>query len=615
MMRIAVAGNPNSGKTTLFNRLTGLRQKVANYSGVTVEHKEGLLTLPQGDVQLIDLPGTYSLSPSSEEERVAAEVIVGAHDDQAPVDAILCVIDSTTLEKSLFLVSQLMETGLPCVLALNMVDELMLRGSKIDVALLSQRLGMPVVPMSAKRGHGIDKLKTELARLKPRFGEIKKGVIELPVVEDIIRRREQAKTITAAVQPEPLKPHPWSDKLDRIVLHPVWGPLIFAAVVVLVFQSIFSWAAPLMDASNAFFSQASAWTARSLPDVWPARLLSDGVIAGVGSVVVFLPQILIVFFFIALLEQSGYLARAALVMDYTLSRVGLQGKSFLPLISSYACAVPGIMAARTIESKADRLATIFVAPFMTCSARLPVYALLISAFVPNKPLLGKFLGLQAATLLGLYVLGFLAAVVTAMVLKSSILKSDKTPFFLEIPPYRSPDFRSIILMMWDRAKVFLQRAGTVILLASIVLWFLASFPRTNGESVIENSYAGKIGHFIEPVIKPLGFDWRIGISLISAQAAREVMVSSLATIYHVESDDEDSTNLAQALRQDMTPLTAVSLMVFFVFAMQCMSTLAVARRETGGGWTIPIAMFVYMNALAYFASLVVFQVGRLLGAG
>jgi ferrous iron transport protein B len=345
-----------------------------------------------------------------------------------------------------------------------------------------------------------------------------------------------------------------------------------------------------------------------------ASFLADGVVAGVGSVVTFLPQILIVFFFLSILENSGYLARAALIMDKVMSRIGLQGKSFLPLISSYACAVPGIMATRTMENKRDRLATIFIAPFMTCSARLPVYALFISAFVPDLPVLGRFLGLRAVTLLGLYALGFLAALATAFGLKSSILRSDKTPFFMELPPYRIPAPKTVALMLWDRSKVFLQQAGTVILAVSMVMWFMTSFPRNHGQADLQSSFAGRLGTLVEPVIRPLGFNWKIGVGLISAQVARDVIISTLATTYRVSSQGKDTLSLRQGLRQDMSPLAAVSLMVFFALAMQCTSTLAVVRRETGG-WKIPVCMFLYMNALAYLASFVVYQGGRFLGWG
>jgi len=614
MLTLAVAGNPNSGKTTLFNRLTGLRQKVANYAGVTVEQKTGTLRAGKTDIRLIDLPGTYSLSPDSEEERIAAQVILGLQPETPALDGVLCVLDSTALEKSLYLALQILESGVPCMLLLNMSDELHRRGASIDAALLSRLMKVPVLEISATQGTGLDELRHRLETWHAHLGKRDSaGTLLVPTQVDILKRRIQAKQIARSVLKKDLEPNRWSDRIDAVTMHRVWGPLIFGAVVLLVFQAIFTWAQPLMDVIDGFFGHAAQGAAKALPPSLLSQLIYEGIIPGVGSIVIFLPQILIVFFFIALLEQSGYLARAALVMDRTLSSVGLQGKSFLPLISSYACAVPGIMATRTIENKRDRLATILIAPLMTCSARLPVYTLLISAFIPDKPLLGPFFGMKAATMLGLYALGFLAAMATAWLLKSSILKSDRTPFFIEIPPYRWPMAKTIFLIMWDRARVFLRRAGTIILLASIVLWVLATFPRHPGEDHIRNSFAGMIGRAIEPVIEPLGFNWKIGVGLLSAQAAREVIVSSLATIYHVEADD-NTTDLQEAIKTDLTPLAAVSLMVFFAFAMQCASTLAVARRETGG-WKIPAAMFVYMNLLAYVASLLVYQGGKLLGLG
>jgi ferrous iron transport protein B len=610
---LAVAGNPNSGKTTLFNRLTGLRQKVANYAGVTVERKSGTYLHGSMEVELIDLPGTYSLSPRSEEERVAAEVILGIHEGVPPVDGVLCVVDSTCLEKSLYLVMQIIETGMPVVVLLNMADELEMRGARIDTVQLAKLLDVPVLLMSAAKGTGLDEVKSLIDEWHwtPRRHRPAQQLPVVPTAAQIVTRRHEVKRIAQAALKKDPRPHPWTDRIDRVVMHKLWGPLIFAVIVLVVFQSIFSWAQPGMDAIDAAVTAIGSFVRQRLPAGIFRSFLTDGVIAGVGSILVFLPQILIVFFFIGILEHSGYLARAALVMDRFMNRMGLQGKSFLPLVSSYACAVPGIMATRTIENKRDRLATILVAPFMTCSARLPVYTFLIAAFIPDRSVAGP-LGLRALTLLGLYAAGFAAAMLTAWALKSSILKSDKTPFFLEIPPYRRPLAKTIFLFMWDRAKIFLRRAGTTILFTTIILWALASFPRVDGKADLENSFAGRIGKVIEPVIQPLGFNWKIGVGLLSAQAAREVMVSSLATIYHVETEGDDTTQLQEAVKADLTPLAAVALMVFFAFAMQCMSTLAVARRETGG-WKIPILMFVYMNAVAYAAALVVFQGGRALG--
>ncbi len=611
-LTLAIGGNPNSGKTTLFNRLTGLQQKVGNYAGVTVEKKVGFLQTTHTDVELIDLPGTYGLTPRSEEERVAAEVLLGlTHEVERP-EGVLCVVDSTVLEKSLYLVLQILEMRLPAAVLLNMSDELVLRGATIDVDKLSQVLGVPVLLLSATKDARFDALETLIDSWTVSAPKSAGGRLPvIPSVEAVAALRQKARDLARQVVLQPPRPHP-ADRLDAIVMHRIWGPLLFAVVVLLVFQAIFSWAQPPMDAIDGGFALLSEWVHRTLPPGFWNSLLADGILAGVGSVVVFLPQILIVFFCIAILENVGYLPRAALVMDRFLCAMGLQGKSFLPLISSYACAIPGIMATRTIENKRDRLATIFVAPFMTCSARLPVYALFISAFIPDAPVLGNVFRLRAATLLGLYVLGFVAALVTALGLKSSILKSKGQPFYLEIPPYRIPAFKTVFLLMWERAKVFLQQAGTVILAVNILLWFLVSFPRSPAPDAVAKSYAGQIGHWMEPAIRPLGFNWKIGVGLLSAQAAREVMISSLATIYRVDVQEDKNASLQSALRKDMTPLAAVSLLVFFAFAMQCTSTLAVAYRETRR-WEIPVFMFIYMNCVAYGSSYAVYQIGQKLG--
>jgi len=612
-LTLAIAGNPNSGKTTLFNHLTGLRQKVGNYAGVTVERKEGLFSAGDTEIHLLDLPGTYSLSPNSEEERIAAEVILGLEKEAPTPDGVICVVDSTSLEKSLYLVLQILETGAATMVLLNMTDELTLRGARLDAELLARLLEVPVIQISATQGIGLPQLNALLECWIPRHAEQKtEKKLFAPTLPEITQRRLRAKQIARNVIKQELLPHPWSDKIDRVVMDRVWGPLIFAFVVLIVFQAIFSWAKPLMDGIDGLFTLLGTAVRHLEPGALWTSFLADGVLAGVGSVIVFLPQVLIVFFFIALLEHSGYLARAALVMDKLLYKAGLQGKSFLPLISSYACAVPGIMATRTIENKRDRFATILIAPFMTCSARLPVYAFLISAFIPDRRIIPGLLGWRSATLLSLYLLGFLAALVTAWGLKSTILKSDKMPFFLEIPPYRWPAWKTIFLMMWDRAKLFLTRAGTIILGASLALWILVTFPRHTGPEAMRDSFAGHIGRAIEPAIKPLGFNWKIGVGLLSAQVAREVMISSLATIYHVDADTKDQTKLQEAVRHDVTPWAAVSLLVFFALAMQCSSTLAVARRETGS-WKMPALMFIYMNALAYVASLAIFQTSRWLG--
>jgi ferrous iron transport protein B len=599
---VAVVGPPNSGKSTLFNRLTGLRQKVANYPGVTVEKRTGLARLASGQpVQLVDLPGIYSLYPRSEDEQITHDVLMGASGDMPRPDAIILILDSTSLNRHLALAGPIIALGIPTLVALNMADELKARGGEMAPQALAERIGAPVALISARRGQGIEAVQ--------EFLEGTLGVpppVQLPVLQDVARCREWATDVGSRSGYRAPAPPRWTRRLDAAFLHPVAGPAIFALVVVAVFQSIFTAAVPLMDGIDAVIGASGAWLSATLPDSWIKDLIVDGVWAGVGSVVIFLPQILILFLFIGILEDSGYLARAAVIADRTMNKIGLQGKSFIPLLSAYACAVPAIMATRTIESKRDRIATILIAPFMTCSARLPVYTLVIAAFLPEHPLLGPFT--HAAAMIGLYALGFLAAVITAWMLKSSVLRSSqRVPFMLEMPPYRLPTLQSLGLRLYDRSRIFLRRAGTVILLTTVVLWCLASVPLVDGgPPAIAESVAGSIGRAIEPVIEPLGFNWRIGIGLITSLAAREVIVGTLGTIYGMEDADEGSRSLQEALQQDLTFGGAVALLIFFAFALQCMSTVAIVRRETGG-WKWPIIQFVYMLALAYIGAFVANQ--------
>ena len=595
-------GPPNSGKSTLFNRLTGLRQKVANYPGVTVEKRVGRARLPNGqEVTLVDLPGVYSLHPRSEDEQVSCDVLTGRMADLARPDAVVLILDSTNLGRHLTLAAPILSLGIPTLIALNMADDLRSRGGRIDTAALSRQTGCPVALISAKTGEGTaavqDFLKGALGIPRP---------IELPILSDVPKCRAWSARLGGRASYRPPVAPRWTRRLDGVFLHPVAGPLIFAVVVIAVFQTIFTAAVPLMNGVETLVAASGEAIGGLLPDSWLRSLLLEGVWAGVGSVVVFLPQILLLFLFIGILEDSGYMARAALIADRTMAMAGLQGKSFIPLISAYACAVPAIMASRTIENKRDRIATILIAPFMTCSARLPVYTLVIAAFIPERPLLGPFLGLQAATMIGLYVIGFLAALLTAWLLKSSILKSSGTPFMLEMPPYRMPDVRSLALRLLDRAKIFLRRAGTVILATTIILWFLASVPLQDGvRPPIDQSVMGTIGRTIEPLIEPLGFNWKIGIGLIASLAAREVIVGTLGTIYGMEAGD-GSVELQAALQADLSLAGAMALLVFFAFAMQCMSTVAVVRRETGG-WKWPAIQFAYMTAVAYLAAFIVYQ--------
>ena len=596
---VALVGPPNSGKTTLFNRLTGLRQKVANFPGVTVEHHTGVAVLPDGgEIRIIDLPGIYSLSPRSEDEQVAYDVLTGNSTEAPKPEAVLLVLDSTNLARHLMLAAPVLALRIPTLIILNMADDLRSRGGGLDPEALSAELGAPVALISARQGTGIDQVFDFLSGAMPKARP--KG---LPVLQDVPKCRQWAGYVGNNASYRPPAPPIWTRRLDSVFLHPVLGPVIFGLVVIAVFQTIFTAAAPMMAGIRWMFSVSGNWVAHALPASALRSLLVEGVWGGAGSVIVFLPQVLLLFLFLGILEDSGYLARAALIADRTMAKAGLQGKSFIPLLSAHACAVPAVLATRTIENKRDRIATILIAPFMTCSARLPVYTLVIAAFIPNRPLLGAFLGARAAALLGLYLLGFLAATATARILKSSVLKSGSTAFFLEMPSYRWPTFRSLGLRLLDRAKIFLRRAGTVILLAAVLLWIMAHLPIQNGRMpAIENSLAGTVGRTIEPVIKPLGFNWKIGIGLITSLAARETIIGTLGAIYGMDPESQ-SMGLQKALQRDLTPSGAVALLIFFAFAMQCISTIAVVRRETGG-WKWPILQFTYMGALAYIGALI-----------
>ncbi|HUJ22329.1 MAG TPA: ferrous iron transporter B [Bryobacteraceae bacterium] len=595
----ALVGPPNSGKTTLFNRLTGLRQKVANFPGVTVERHTGIAVLDDGrEIPLIDLPGLYSLSPRSEDEQIACDVLMGRHEDTGRPQAILLVLDSTNLARHLMLAAPILALGIPTLVVLNMADDLRRRGGHLDLSALSAELGAPVALVSARQGEGLDPVLRFLAGAMPR-----PAPKQLPVLQDVPKCREWAGRVGSQAGYRAPAPPAWTRRLDALFLHPVAGPLIFVAVVIAVFQTIFNVADPAKDAIDALIHLSGNWVASVLPDSWLRSLLIDGVWRGVGSVVVFLPQVLLLFLFIGILEDSGYLARAAVIADRTMARVGLQGKSFIPLLSAYGCAVPAIMATRTIENKRDRMATILIAPFMTCSARLPVYTLIIAAFIPNREVMGRFLGARALAILGLYALGFLTAVLTARVLKSSILKSSHSAFLLEMPSYRWPTVHSLSLRLLDRSKVFLRRAGTVILLAMVVLWIMAHVPTQSGHApAIENSLAGTLGRTIEPALRPLRLNWKIGVGLIASLAARETIIATLGALYGME-PGSGQLGLQTALQHDLTLGGAVALLLFFAFAMQCVSTIAVVRRETGG-WKWPLLQFFYMGVLAYMAAFV-----------
>lgn len=714
-LRIALIGNPNSGKTTLFNALTGLHQKVGNYPGVTVEKKEGLLRLRTATARLIDLPGTYSLRAVSDDERVVRDLLFGTLAGEPQVHAVLVVIDATHLERQLFLVTQIIELGMPVVVVMTMNDEAERHHMPVDARQLEQELGVPVVAVHAVRGTGLgdlrealelvianppccasrcldDKLEAAISRLQSHLEHCRElaprlqRYLALQLLidgdgEQVLEASAEARQVAQAIRDEleaagvawrevdAQRRYSWiheivksvqsakpayqpskSDRLDRVLTHPWLGLGVFGIVMGVVFQSVFSWSAPLMG----YIDTLLGW-AGSLADAWlpagPLRgLLVDGVIGGVGAVLVFLPQILLLFLFIALLEDSGYMARAAFLMNRHMRRAGLPGRSFIPLLCGFACAVPAIMATRSIPDKRDRLITMLIVPLVSCSARLPVYALMIAAFVPAIPLIGNFTT-QGATLLSAYMLSLVAAVTCAFIFRKSVLRGEPQPLILELPPYRLPHWKTVLTAMWERGKLFVTQAGTIILAINIVLWFLASFPhnaaiveqyaaqrtmvleqgwpaqieaeqlaalaREEAGEKLRNSYAGRMGRALEPLIAPLGFDWKIGIGLVGSFAAREVFVSTMATVYNLGNTGDTSMSLVEAMRQDVNPrtgkpvfnlLVSLNLILFYILACQCMSTVAVVKRETAS-WKWALFLVAYMTALAYGACLAVYQIG------
>jgi ferrous iron transport protein B len=604
---IALIGPPNSGKSTLFNRLTGLRQKVANYPGVTVEqHSARMKGIGHRELTLIDLPGIYSLNSYSEDARVAIDVLQGNMPGTPAPEAVLLVLDALQLSRQLMLAAPVLAMGLPTLVLLNMADLMTARGGEIDPLALARELGAPVAMISATKGAGLEAVDRFLTRLaEPAEAQLQP--MQLPVLQNAASCHQWATQVSSRTKYKAPNSPWWTRKLDAVLLHKFWGPLIFLAVVIGVFQVVFAAGLPLSDWLTAIFNKAGSAAVHFLPWQWLQVLLRDGLWNGVQAVLVFLPQILLLFLVIGVLEDSGYLARAALIADRVMRSIGLNGKAFIPLLSAYACAVPAIMSTRTIENKRDRLATILVAPFMTCAARLPIYTLIIAAFIPNRPILGGLFGLRAAVMLSLYLLGFLAALATARLLKSSILKANAAPFILELPQYRWPTLRSIGLRLLDRGTVFVQQTGTVILTVTFVVWLLSIVPFHGGAaSTLTQSVIGKLGHWIEPVLRPLGFNWKIGIGLLSSVIAREVIVGTLGTLYGADPATQ-SVGLQAALRHDMTIGGAIALVVFFAFAMQCTSTLAVVRRETNS-WKWPAVQFCYMTGLAYVAALAANQI-------
>ncbi len=606
-LRLGLIGSPNSGKTTLFNALTGLRAKVGNYPGVTVERREGSLDLSGRPAVVMDLPGTYSLDPISPDEAVVCGVIAGEIQGVSAPDALVVVADACSLERSLLLIAQVLIEERPTCLVLTMMDELAARGGSLDIQRLEDALGIPIVPVVGHRGLGIRQLRECLTA--PETWS------QPPVLPPSDRSALSAwvdSVMTACHAQKPAR-HAITERIDRVVVHPVLGSLLFAAVMLTFFQLIFAWATPAMDWINDAVGLASDRVRMILPAGLLADFLTDGLIAGVGSVVVFLPQIVLLFALLYLLEDVGYMARAAFVVDRAMARIGLEGRAFVALLSSFACAVPGIMATRTVPSPRDRLVTILVAPLMTCSARLPVYALLIAAFVPAENVLGP-IGLQGLVLFGLYFVAPLVAMTVAAVLRRTLLPGEGMPFILELPSYRVPSLNLWLSQVGGSALAFVRRAGTIILVASVVLWMLLTFPRSTplpdldpqaaAAYSLEHSAAGRVGKAIEPVIAPLGFDWKIGVGLLASLAAREVFVSTLAQIYATEDPD---ASLREAIRTDVnpqtglrvfTPPTVAALLVFFVFALQCTSTIATMARETNS-WRWPAFAFGYMLVLAY----------------
>jgi ferrous iron transport protein B len=614
---LSLIGVPNCGKTALFNRLTGSRQKVANYPGVTVERKEGRFAGPlSGRIyRVLDLPGAYSLEATTLDEAIARDVVLGRHASEPQPDLLVCVVDATNLRLNLRLVLDLKRLNRPLIVALNMSDLAKERGFRLDRAALERAIGVPVIETVAVRSGGERALIDAIDRLN--FAPPLALAVEvLPGLSDVEATQREVRRILADIDYRVPVRLQFLSRLDQVVLHPLAGPLLLAVVLFLVFQAVFSWAVAPMAAISAGVSSVGQYLAQALPEGPLHSLLLDGIVAGVGSVLVFLPQILILFVFILALEDSGYLPRAAFLLDRVMGKVGLSGRAFIPLLSSFACAIPGIMAARTIPSPRDRLATIMIAPLMTCSARLPVYALLISAFIPRRSV-GLF-NLQGLVLFALYGAGVLAAMAVALVLKYTMMRGAYRPLLLELPEYKWPNLMNLALGLWERTRIFLGRVGTIILTLMIVLWFLASFPAPPAgatEPAIHYSFAGMLGHGLEYVFAPIGFNWQISMALVPGLAAREVAVSALGTVYAMSASRADvAGSLMPVIASSWSIATGLSLIAWYVFAPQCLSTLAVVKRETNS-WRYPLIMAGYLFALAYAAAFVTYRVALHLGGG
>ncbi len=614
MLRVALVGNPNCGKTALFNALTGSRQKVANYPGVTVERKSGLAHTPSGaQISVLDLPGTYSLRARSPDEVVTRDVVLGRLAGETPPDVMICVADATNLRLVLRLVLELKQIGRPMVLVLNMFDIAERQGWTINLDRLSRDLGMPVVTTVATRKRGVDQLMTAVQQLGQSIRQAEAW--REPTAAEIRTAHSDAERIRKACVKPPARPDTLTGRLDSVLLHPVAGTAILMVLLFFMFQAVFSWAQPLMDLIKAGFDALSNLVNHTLPAGMLESLISDGIISGVGSVLVFVPQIMILFLFIILLEDTGYMPRAAFLMDKIMGGAGLHGRAFIPLLSSFACAIPGIMGARVIDNRRDRLTTILVAPLMTCSARIPVYTLIISAFVPNRSVWG-FLSLQGVVMFGLYAAGILSALLVGFVVRKVFWRGTSEPFIMELPAYKLPDWKNVLTGVLIRGKIFVKRAGTVILGMMIVVWFLSTVPGPPPGAVgpaINYSFAGMIGHFLEPALHPIGFNWQIAVALIPGLAAREVAVAALGTVYAVAGSGEAAMGpLAGVLHAHWSLATACSLLAWYVFAPQCASTLGVIKRETNS-WTWPVVTFVYMMTLAYAAAFATFHIAQALG--
>jgi ferrous iron transport protein B len=621
---VALLGNPNCGKTALFNLLTSSRQKVANYSGVTVERKEGRLSLSSGkNIRILDLPGAYSLYPRSLDEKVTCNVLLGRAEGEKRPDLVICVLSAMNLRRNLRLVLAAKRLGLPCVVVLNMLDIAQRQGLQIDTAALSDELGLPVLTSVGIEAKGADAIKSFLSNLDWRnLSAMQTGTSDA-TLENVASHIAHAESDNIQVQKilqrlglDKIIPDQLSDRFDSVLLHPVLGPIILVVLLFFIFQAVFSWATLPMELIKSSIEYLGSQISDLLPDTWIRSLLIDGILAGLGGVIIFLPQILILFFFILLLEESGYLPRAAYLLDRVMGSVGLSGRSFIPLLSSFACAIPGIMATRSISNSRDRLITILIAPMMTCSARLPVYALLISAFIPEQKL-WVGIDLQGLVLFLLYLSGILGAMAVAWVLKRFTSEQFKmNALMMELPSYHLPRIGNLAISLWQRAEIFLRRVGGIILIMTIALWVLSSFPlppEGATGSPIQYSFAGMLGQALAHIFAPIGFNWQISIALVPGMAAREVVVSSLATVYALSSSSADAADaLVPLISTSWSLATALSLLAWFVFAPQCLSTIAAVKRETGG-WKIPIIMLSYLFGLAYLAAFITYRVASFFG--